>query len=217
MAQMFQEMLEQMQSEQMEMLTKMIRKAIADILYLSFTQEEIIDSGREYLNRLEGRREIANQQKDVETATNRVAQNVSDLTKESLFVNMAVMERLGEALKNMQEAIDRLNTRHPNKAKSNQVMAMSSLNQSVKVLMSTLDNLNQCQSSSCSGMQSMMKKLSQAAQAQQMLNQQSQMMMPMPGQGMSLAQQQTLQRMAAQQESIRKGLQEMLDEFANSG
>ncbi|MCD6163249.1 MAG: hypothetical protein J7K40_12690 [candidate division Zixibacteria bacterium] len=216
-AQMFQQMMEQMQSQQQQMITGMIKKAIADILYLSHNQEDVINSTKEDIKRLEGRREAASQQKDIETAADRVAQNVSDITKETLFVNFAVMERLGAALTSMQEAIDKLNSRHPGKAENNQVEAMSALNQSVSVLMKALDEVSQCQSSSCSGMQSLMQKLNQMGKQQMNINQQSQMMMPMPGQMLSMAQKQGMQRLAAQQEAIRKGLQELTEELGSSG
>jgi hypothetical protein len=217
MAQMFQQMLQRMQNQQMAMLTGMIRKAIADILYLSHDQENIIDSSQRDISLPENRREIASRQKDIETAVDRVARNVSELTRESLFINTSVMERLGAALKSMQEAIEKLNARTPTKVQSSQVEAMAALNKSVEILMSSLDQLSQCQSSSCTGMQSMMQKLSQMASQQQMLNQQTQMMLPIPGQqALTLSQQQALQRMAAQQESIRKNLQELLDEYTGS-
>jgi len=217
MAQMFQQMIQQMQSQQQQMIAGMIKKAIADILYLSHNQEDVIDSSKGAIKRLEGRREIAYCQKDIETATDRVAQNVSDLTKETLFVNFAVMERLGAALASMQEAIDKLNSRHPGKAEGNQVEAMTALNQSVSILIQALDQVSQCQSSSCSGMKSMMQKLSEMGQQQMCLNQQSQSMMPMPGQMLSMAQKQGMQKLAAQQEAIRKGLQELTEELGSGG
>ncbi len=218
MAQMFQEMLEQMQSEQLEMVTEMLKKAIADVLYLSHSQENVIDSTQKAVSRLESRREIASQQKDIETATERTAQCVSDITKETLFLNSAVMSKLGTALNGMQEAIGKLNGRQPSRAKSNQVDAMTALNQAIEMLMSALSQASQCQSS-CSGMQSLMKKLSQMAQQQQCLNQQCQgmMPMPMPGQVLGMSQQQAMQRLAAQQEALSKSLQELHEEYSEGG
>jgi len=215
MAQMFQQMLQQMQSEQLEKITAMLKKAIADILYLSHRQEEIIDSTDVSTRRLDSSRELAKEQFDLQSACSRVATSVSDLTKETLFVNSAIMERLGVALANMQKAIEQLNGRSPSRSTRNQTEAMAALNQSVQMLLNSLDQASQCQSSG-TGMQSLMQKLSEMAQQQQQCNQGSQMMpMPMPGQMMSLAQQQAMQRLADQQEQIRKSLQELTDEYGN--
>jgi len=215
MAQMLQQMLQQMQSEQLAAIEAMIRKAIADILYISHQQEIAIDSTGQADKRLEGRRDMARLQKEIESATGRTSTKVSDITKETLFVGSAVMERLGNALQFMQEAIDRLSGRNLSPADKSQVAAMASLNQAAQILMQSLNQVSQCQSSG-TGMQSLMQKLSQMAQQQQSLNQNSQMMLPMPGQMPGMMQQEALKRLAAEQESIRKSLQELTEEYGNS-
>ena len=215
MAQMFQSLLEQMQSQQQQMITGMLKKAISDILYLSQNQEALIDSTQSVGKRLESLREMANKQKDLQSATERVANNVSDLTKETLFVNFAIMERLGEALRQMQTALESLNNRRTSKAKDNQVMAMAALNQTIMMLMNSLNKACSCKSGT--GMQSFMQSLNQMAQQQQSLNQQAQSLIPMPGQTMTAIQYQGLQKLAAQQEAIRKSLEELMDEYGESG
>ncbi len=214
-AQMFQQMLQQMQSEQLEKITAMLKKAIADILYLSHQQEDIIDSTNVSTTRLDNSREIAKDQFDLQSACNRVAAKVSDLTKETLFVNSAILERLGSALASMQKAIEQLNGRSPSRSTKNQTEAMAALNQTVQMLLNSLTQASQCQSSG-TGMESLMKKLSEMAQQQQQCNQGTQMIpMPMPGQMMSIAGQQAMQRLADQQEQIRKSLQELTEEYGN--
>jgi len=215
MAQMFQQMLQQTQAEQLEKIMAMLKKAISDILYLSHRQEEVIDSTNISTKRLDGFREIARQQFDLQSACDRIASKVSDLTKETLFVNSAIMERLGSALANMQKAIEQLNGKSPSRSTSNQTEAMAALNQSAQMLLNSLSQASQCQSSG-TGMQSLMQKLSEMAQQQQQCNQGTQMIpMPMPGQMMSMAQQQAMQRLADQQEQIRKSLQELTEEYGN--
>ncbi|MCP4583009.1 MAG: hypothetical protein GY839_15480 [candidate division Zixibacteria bacterium] len=215
MAQMFQQMLEQMQSEQMEMITEMLRKAISDILYLSHQQEQVIDSTRQAAKRLEGVREMARDQFDLQSACDRLAGFVSDITKETLFLNSSIMEKLGSALANMQKAIDQLNGRTPRRCTKSQIAAMAALNQSAATLMSALSQASQCQSSG-TGMQSLMQKLGKMAQQQMQLNQGTQMMpMPMPGQMMGMGQKQAMQRLGEQQEALRKSLEELMNEYGN--
>ena len=215
MAQMFQQMLQQMQSEQLAAIEAMIRKAIADILYISHLQEIAVDSTSRADERLEGRRDMARLQKEIESATGRTSDKVSDITKETLFVNSAVMQRLGNALQAMQDAIDKLSGRNQMPVDKSQVAAMASLNQAAQLLMLSLNQVSQCQSSG-TGMQSLMQKLGQMSQQQQSLNQSSQMMLPMPGQMPGMMQQEALRRLAAEQESIRKSLQELTEEYGNS-
>jgi hypothetical protein len=83
------------------------------------------------------------------------------------------------------------------------------------MLMNSLDRACNSQSSG-TGMQSLMQKLSQMSQSQQQCNKGSQSMLPLP-MAMSMAQQQAMQRLAGQQEAIRKSLQELNDEYGNSG
>lgn len=215
MAQMFQQMLQQMQMQQLAMITGMIKKAINDVLFLSHTQENLKDSTGTAEARRKNTRELAREQNNLKSACERVANNVTDITRETLFVNAAIMERLGRALTKMQEAIEQLNSRSPQRSSSCQSESMSALNQAAAILMSALQQASQCNSSG-TGMQSLMQKLSQMAQQQQQLNQNSQNMMPMPMPNMmSMAQQQAMQRLAAQQEEIRKGLRQLMEEYGN--
>jgi hypothetical protein len=214
-AEMFQQMLQQMQQQQLAMITGMIKKAINDVLFLSHSQERLKDSTDNDLSGRPSNREMARNQNDLKTACDRVADNVVNITKETLFINAAIMERLGHALTQMQQAVELLNSRSPRRSVNSQMQAMSALNQAAAILMSALDQASQCQNSG-TGMQSLMQKLSQMAQQQQQLNQSSQNMIPMPVPGMmSLAQQQAMQRLAAQQEEIRKSLQQLMDEYGD--
>lgn len=217
MASLFQQMLQQMQSQQQEMITGLIKKAINDVLYLSHQQEDLIDSTKTALKSMDDAREMARDQNDLQSACDRVSASIADITKETLFVNSAILERLGNALANMRQAIERLNGRFPDQSSSDQVDAMTSLNQAAAMLMNSLNQASQCNSSG-TGMQSLMEKLGQMAQQQQQLNQGSQSILPlpMPGQMMSMAQQQALQRLAAQQEQLRKSLKQLMDEAGNS-
>jgi hypothetical protein len=203
-----------MQNKQLAKITKMIRKAVDDILYLSHGQEDLIDSTT---NQANNPRDIARDQNDLKTACNRVASSVSDITKETLFVNMLTLERLGAAINAMQDAIDQLNSRSPARSSRSQTDAMAALNQTAAMLMNSLE---QACNSQCSGtgMQSLMQKLSEMAQAQKQCNQGSQNMFPMPmPQAMSMAQAQAMQRLAAQQEAIRQSLQELTEQYGNPG
>ncbi len=216
MSQMFQNMLQQMQQQQLEMVTGMIKRAINDLIYLSREQEGLIDSTEQMRNKRSNSREIAREQNDLKSACNRAAENIAEVTKETLFINASIMQQMGKALAEMQNAIEQLNGRSPSRSSGNQGEAMSSLNHAAAILMSALSQCSQCKNSG-SGMQSMMQKLSQMAQQQQQLNQNSQNMMPMPMPGMmSMAQMQAMQRLAQQQEAIRKELSELMKEAGNA-
>jgi hypothetical protein len=216
MANTFESLLKKMQSQQQQMITQNLRKIIEDILYLSQQQEALVDSTKDALNITGAPKEMANRQKDLETATGRVANRVSDITKETMFVGMGTMEKLGQAMQSMESASSNLDKRLFGQAPNEQLKAMSALNQSAMMLMKSMEQAKACPSGT--GMQQFMQQLSELGQKQQNLNQQGQSMMPFPlGRAMSMMQQQQLEQMAAQQEAIRQSLQEMTEQYGSGG
>jgi hypothetical protein len=210
-AEMFKSMLQKMQKQQQQMITQNMKKIIEDIMLLSESQENLADSTRETVNIPGAQKEMANRQKDLENATGRVATRVSDMTKETLFIGMGMMDKLGQALQSMESAMSSFDSRIYMKAPSEQLEAMTALNQAAMMMSKSMDQAKACPSGT--GMQQYMQQLSQMGQMQQSLNQQAQQMMPFSmGQAMSMMQQQQLEQMAAQQEAIRQQLQEMTEQ-----
>jgi cell division protein FtsB len=66
-------------------------------------------------------------------------------------------------------------------------------------------------------MKEMMERLSQCTKGQRGINNQTLMQMPQQGMPLSLSQQQSLQRLAAEQEALRQQMNELNDEFGKRG
>jgi hypothetical protein len=204
-----------MQDQQKEDIARKMQKAAEDLLYLSDRQELLLDSTRAYEQTGDGLRTMASSQMNIAGASSRVADAISELSKETIFINLTLMRLLGMTLADMNDAIGHLDRRFAQGAVQSEQSAMSNLNKTVYMLLQAKDN-TMC-SSSGSGMQEIMKQMEQMSKMQSGINDQTMMQMPQPGMPMSLGQQQAMQQLAAQQEALRKQLEELNDEFGKRG
>jgi hypothetical protein len=202
------------QSQKTEIAGKM-KKAAEDLLYLSHRQENLLDTTRANRSTGDGLRKMAPDQMQIAGASSRIADMISDLSKETIFVNISLMRLLGLALDDMGAASDHLDKRYPQGALQSQQSAMSDLNKAVYLLLQAQDNV--MNSASGSGMQEMMEQLKRMSDQQSDINQQTMMSCPKPGMGITLSQQQAMQQLAAQQEALREKLEEMNDQMGKQG
>jgi hypothetical protein len=204
-----------MQNEQKMEIARKMQKAAEDLLYLSGRQENLLDSTKTNMSTGDGLRRLASNQMQIATASSRIADNISELSKESVFINMALMNLLGISLSNMSSATDQLDKRFAPGAIQNEQFAMSNLNKTVYLLLDARQNA--MNSGSGSGMQEMIQQMQKMSEMQAGINGQTMMQMPQPGMSMSYGQQQAMGQLAAQQEALRQKLQEMNEQFGKQG
>lgn len=204
-----------MQKKQKKDIAKKMQKAAEDLLYLSDRQESLLDSTRINQSTGDGLRRMASNQMQVGAASARVADMISDLSKETIFVNMALMRLLGQTLADMNSATGNLDKRYSPGALKSQQSAMSDLNKTVYLLLEARESA--MNSGSGSGMQEMMEQMQKMSQMQAGINEGTAMQMPQPGMSMSMGQQQGMQQLAAQQEALRQKLEEMSDQLGKQG
>jgi hypothetical protein len=214
-AQALEEAQKAMQQKEKAELAKKMQKAAEDLLYLSNRQEDLLDSTKTYQYTGDGLRQMASSEMQIAGASSRVAEVISDLSKESIFVNITLMKLLGSSLSDMADATDRLDKRFAPGAIQSQQSAMGNLNKTVFLLLQAKDNA--MKSSSGSGLQEMMQQMKKMSEMQAGINDQTLMSMPQPGMQMNMGQQQALKQLAAQQEMLRQKLQEMNDQFGKRG
>jgi hypothetical protein len=106
-----------------------------------------------------------------------------------------------------------LNERNGVASQGFQYETMFSLNEATQSLMESMQNQSQCQGQSA-GQGQMSAGMQGLSQQQRELNQQSQGMRN--PHGLSPSEQQAVQRLSAQQQSIQSSMQEMADQFAQS-
>lgn len=206
---------DRMQQQMKAQIAKKIQKAAEDLLYLSNRQESVLDSTRAYDRTREIIRSFAGQQSQIESATLRSAELLSEISKETVFISMPLLRLMGQILEDLAEASRNLDNSRANAAVKSEISAMSNMNILVMMLMQAKNNA--CSSNSGSGMKEMMEKLGQCANGQQSINNQTLMQLPKPGMCLNLSQQQALRRLAAQQEALRQQIKEINEEFGNRG
>jgi len=206
---------ESMQNQMKQEIAEKLQKAAGQLLYLSGRQENLIDSTSAYQKTQEQVSSFAGHQDQIGSAANRVAETISEIARETIFVDARIMRLLGDLLQNLDQSSRSLEGRQAQQALQSETIAMGDMNMLVVLLLKAKEN----SSSSCSGsgMAEMMQKMGEMSKKQSMLNQQTQNMMPMPGMNMNMQQQQSLSQLAAEQEALRRQMEELGEQYGERG
>jgi len=192
---------------------KKMDAAIADLLEIADAQENLLDDQKS------GTNERATTQQGLEETTESAANRIGDLTKKTLFITPDVIQALGRALSNQQNAVGRYSMEDLIGGLVSSKEATIALNQAASALLRGRDAMNQAKSST--GFQEAMQMLQGLSGEQQQLNGQTLSLMPggQDGQSGRLTPDQAgaLSRMAAEQEAIRRGLEEAMQKLGQGG
>ncbi len=203
---------QQMQRNQRAELMRELRRGSRNILELS-KREEALAGRTQRLNASSPEyRNLANRQQDLLSAMQRVTQQLFELAKSNFFVPPEIGRKLGNSLNNMQQAIRQLEERQAHQASQSQQRAMQALNGAAAELRQAMQNIAGGRQQGTS-FEQFMKQMMGISGEQRGINQQTQSL----GQAgrLSLQQQAAMARLAAQQEALRKSLQELQREFGN--
>jgi hypothetical protein len=167
----------------------------------------------------------AETQKGLQETTEGATDRIGQMAKQSLFITPDIAQSLGRALTNQSNAVGRYSNQDLAGGLNASKEATISLNQAATGLLRQKESMQGAKSST--GMQEAMESLQSLAGQQQGVNEQTMGMMPgnQDGQGSSGDGGQRLQegagqalgRMAAEQEAIRKGLEETMQKMNQSG
>lgn len=222
-----QHMIGQMQQQQLAMqggqnkeAERAMRQALDDANQLSQNQEQLLREAAAMQSQSDAMRDMAQTQQDLAQATEALQRTIEELGKKSPFMASELERLVQNATENMNQATSQCNNKNSAMASQAQRDAMASLNKAASRLMQSLDAQKQCNNPS-SNCNSGMPKLESLAQKQNQLNQQTQGMCnnpsSQPGQGnIDAMTRDGLQRLAGEQGSIRKSLEELEKEFGNS-
>lgn len=222
------EVLDQMQQMKMAMegadsekIRKAMRRSLDHANNLSKDQEELLRQAQEVNPQSGVMRDMAAQQQDIMKACSGLKQSLSALQMESPFIASELMGLVRSAVNRMEMAVEDFDARRSPSALESQRQAMVDLNRAATRLMESLEQQSQCdKGGNCDkGMAS----LEQLGKKQNQLNQETQGMCNNPGQprqgnpGPNSAEQRAgFQRLAGEQQAIRKSLQELEREFGGS-
>jgi hypothetical protein len=213
------ESLASMKGENSEALKNAMRRAIDDVNYLSQSQEGLMNDAAHLDPRSAMQRELAARQQELKSACNGLASTISELGKLSPFVAAELSQLVNSAMTSMESASDGFSQMQGQNATGEQREAMSQLNKASVRMMESLDKQSQCdKGGSCSNPS---QKLQSMCNSQKKLNQQTEGQCNNPGgtsskPGSEKLGEQGLERLAVEQGSIRKSLEQLEQEIGNS-
>ncbi|MBU2626778.1 MAG: hypothetical protein KKG33_14580 [candidate division Zixibacteria bacterium] len=212
-----QDMLSQMQDSQAalsmsmgaEMAQKM-RKALDDIFYLNDKQEELYNDVTAYSGPSAELREIAEDQQKLQNHAEWLEDYLFELSKQSVFMQKQIDKLMQFCMSQMSQSTKALTEMNGMSSINAQTEAMYSLNQASRMIIESLNSQKQCNSTCNKPNDNMFKKMGQMCNKQKRINQKSEGMCNNPnqsGQG-----KQAMERLAAEQEAIRKSMQQLQQE-----
>jgi len=210
-----QQMKEAMQKQnQMQTFTEMMRM-LDNLILLSKKQEELksetekLDANSLQLN------DLAQKQKILSNNLQNLLKQMADLSQKTFAITPEMGKSIGEAIEQMEIAIQSMQSRNGTFSAIQQTEAMESLNESAMMMKNSMEAM--MQGGSGGGMMSLMQQLQQLSGQQMNLNDLTQMLQKMQQGGLNPQQQMELQRLSQQQELIGKSLAQLNQEAKLSG
>ena len=202
------------QQSQMETMNAMM-KILDNLLTLSKQQEQLKKESEGLDPNSNQFRENAEKQQNLQSSLNNVMKQMSSLSKKTFAITPEMGKTLGDAMRQMNQAVQTMQSRNGMTAKNLQGQAMESLNDAATMMKGSMESM--MQGGQGGGMMSLMQQLQQMSGQQMNLNNMTQMLQQMQQGQMSPQQQAQLQRLAQQQEMIRKSLDQLNKEAKQSG
>jgi hypothetical protein len=206
------QMKSQMQGRQRQMNLAGLRTALENTLRLSKRQESLRGQVRALASDGPALRPYARDQKTLSDGLRTVTDSLQTIAERVPEMSRTVQETTGNALRAMETATTALDKRNAGKATGHQKTSMMHLNELALLLSNLLEQLQNQQQGSGSGMsmQQMVQQLQQMSGQQQKLNQQIQQYLnQQQGQRLSPDQAQRRKELAKQQRRIKEQLQNM--------
>lgn len=240
------QMQEQMEESQQAEDLESLRRVLDNLIRLSFDQEELMENIRKTSVNSPKYKELAQLQRKLKDDSKIIEDSLFALSKRVPEVKATVNKEIADIKRNMDEAVQNLSDRETPKVLTRQQYSMTAINNLALMLSEAIENAQQMQqmqskakgSKACpkpgSGkpnpgdmkkLQDAQKKLSEQMQkmAQQMQKGKEQGQKPgeqkTPGGqgGTSGEMSKDLAKMAAEQEMIRKQMQEMMEKLGDNG
>jgi len=194
-------------------LASQIRETINDANYLSREQEGLCTRMGDQGTRPARLGQAASEQQVLREAASGLRQRIDALGQQSPFLAADLYSNLTEVLKQMDGACANLGQSRGRAAVNQQKDAIYNLNQTAIKLLDALEQQKQCnKGGSCN---KNTQRLQSLCDQQNAINQQTSGSCPKPGQNMTASQREGLQRLAAEQGTVRKSLDELQQEFGD--
>ena len=192
-----------------------LKQSARELLELSKRQESLMNETKDLPGNSAYSTRIAEQQQDILSGLSRVMNKIFEASKESFYVDNRIGKAMGQASSKMKSAIQSMQNRNNASAAKSQGQAMAALNEAVKGIQGSMQNMMQGGGSGGMSFEQFMQQMEQLASMQQGINEQT-MGLGM-GSKMSLAQQAAMARLAAEQQQVRKSMQQLAQEAGDLG
>jgi hypothetical protein len=206
------QMKSQMQGKQKQINIAGLRTALENTLRLSKRQEALRNRVGDLQAQGPGVRRYARDQKALSDGLKTVTDSLTTIAERIPQMSRTIQKRSGDALRAMETAMMALDERNASKATGHQKSSMMHLNELALLLSNLLEQMQNSQQGSGSGMsmQQMLQKLKQTSGQQQKLNSQIQKHLNQAqGKRLSSEQAQRRKELAKQQRRLKQQLQDM--------
>lgn len=205
-------MQKQMQQKNQRQAFNEMRRIMDNLLSLSKEQEELKNQSQELEQNSTAYSNNAKRQNGLMGNMDKMFGQLNQLSQKSFSVTPEMAKSLGDARNSMRNATSALQERNGGMARQSQTKAMSSLNEAAAMMKNSMESM--MNGGGSGGMMSLMQQLGQLSQQQMNLNNMTQSMR----QGQLTQQQMAqMQRLAQQQDLIRKSLEQLNRESQRSG
>jgi hypothetical protein len=213
----FEKMAEQLQTANQMMSGEMqrramqaMRKSSRDVLSLSQQQEDLMQQTQELARNSPQFPEAAERQQEISSGLRRVVDEMSQTMKDAFGMSTKVSKSLGQAMTQMDQALEQMEARENQQAAGNQAGAMSAMNSAVREMQNSMQSMMQQGGAGGMSYQQFMQQMQQLGDSQSQINQQTQGMTPGPG--LTPGQQAAMARLAAEQRQVRKSMETLARE-----
>ncbi|MBU1063899.1 hypothetical protein KJ762_01520 [bacterium] len=196
-------------ADQMNQLMSDFRKVIYKTMQVSQSQEQLGQMIKDTPRQSDQLMDVAVKQQQIRQNLSSVIGDLIELSNKTFGLSPQVGKGFGQAAAAMSNAIQQMEERNPSAASNSANQATAAINMTALNLINSMNELQQ--SGSSSGFEKYMEQLQKMAGQQQGINDETQML----GMGQN-GQQQALQRLAARQQQLRKSLENLQNELAES-
>lgn len=229
-SQQMQSLKDAMQEKGIKEAIRKMQKSISDLLKLSNDQEKLKAKTKSMDYNSTQFKQLLSQQLNINQGLANTINNMMALAQKSFAVTPQMASQLGNAMQQMQNALNQMAERNIGKSSQAQAKAMSSMNQAVLSMQGMLAQMQK--SKSCSNpngqgpgssgkngkggtplpdAEGFMKQLQQLANQQQGINSAMQQMAGSQG-SLTMEQQAQMSRLAAQQEQVQQSIQKLSEQ-----
>ncbi|MFZ1945969.1 MAG: hypothetical protein WAW06_00295 [bacterium] len=201
-----------MMNDERKQIMDALKETVDGLRDVSARQEEVL-AGLEVARTGPARSELARREIVYKEAVDRIAEKMFSLSQKSLFVSPSIGRAILEIGRSLEAAAKDLGEATGRQAGRNVKGSLGAINTMVTGLMDAMDKASSC--SSPGGMAEAFESLENMCGMQLGINQGTQQMLGEGEQGLSMEARAQMARLAAQQEAVKEGLEDLTGQYGD--